>query len=261
MAFVGLATPLSKDGFAAAASEVNTDPIALWAVVTVETSGRGFLPDRQPHILFERHIFSKRTGGRFDASHPQISAPRPGGYGKAGSHQHERLTLAMTAHRQAALESASWGLGQVMGFNAVMAGFRNVEEMIAAMTRSEDAQIMAMMIFLKRTKIHEALERCDWAAFARAYNGPSFAKNRYDAKLADAHKRFSASGLPDMDARAVQLLLVYHGFDPGLIDGVPGVKTRSAIAAFCAKHGRDVPLAADRDLRQMLADALPSRGS
>ena len=121
MAFVGLASPLSKDGFAAAASEVNTNPIALWAVVTVETSGRGFLPDRQPHILFERHIFSKRTGGRFDVSHPQISAPRPGGYGKPGSYQHERLTLAMTAHRQAALESASWGLGQVMGFNAAMA--------------------------------------------------------------------------------------------------------------------------------------------
>ena len=116
---------------------------------------------------------------------------------------------------------------------------------------------MAMMTFLKSTKIHKALERCDWAAFARAYNGPMFAKNRYHAKLADAHKRFSASGLPDMDARAVQLLLVYHGFDPGPIDGVPGVKTRTAIAAFCAKHGGDVPPAADSDLRQMLADALP----
>jgi len=106
MAFVGLATPLSKDGFAAAASEVNADPIALWAVVTVETSGKGLLPDRRPQILFERHIFSKRTGGRFDASHPEISAPTPGGYGRQGSHQHTRLAQAIGAHRQAALESA-----------------------------------------------------------------------------------------------------------------------------------------------------------
>src|ERR1700722_20669783 len=98
MAFVGLASPLSKDGFAAAASEVNADPIALWAVVTVETSGRGFLPDRRPYILFERHIFSKRTGGRFDASHPEISAPRSGGYGKQGSHQHTRLEKAIAVH-------------------------------------------------------------------------------------------------------------------------------------------------------------------
>jgi len=145
-----------------------------------------------------------------------------------------------------------------MGFNSALAGFRNVEEMAAEMMRSEDEQIMAMMSFLKSTKTNEALERRDWSAFARAYNGPTFAKNQYDTKLADAHKRFSASGLPDLDARAVQLLLLYHGFDPGPIDGIPGAKTKNAIAAFCAKHGCPVLLAADRELLQILKDALPA---
>lgn len=257
MAFVGLALPLSLDGFVAAASQLNADPIALWAVVSVETSGKGFLPDRRPEILFERHIFSKRTSGRFDASHPEISRSTPGGYGKRGSHQHMRLAQAVGAHRQAALESASWGLGQIMGFNSAAAGFRNVEEMVAAMMRSEDDQILAMINFLKSAKIHAALERRDWTAFARAYNGPTFATNRYDEKLAHAHARFSARGLPNLDARAVQLLLLYHGFDPGPIDGIPGAKTKSAIAAFSAKHERKVLPAVDRDLRQILMDALP----
>jgi peptidoglycan hydrolase-like protein with peptidoglycan-binding domain len=106
--------------------------------------------------------------------------------------------------------------------------------------------------------MHVALERRDWTAFARAYNGPTFAKNRYDEKLADAHSRFSASGLPDLDSRAVQLLLLYHGFDPGPIDGIAGAKTKSAIAAFCAKLGRKVVPAADPELRQMLAENLPA---
>lgn len=257
MPFIGLATPLSRPGFFEAAAIIEADPAALWAVVTVETSGKGFLPDRRPQILFERHIFSKRTRGRFDASHPHLSAPRAGGYGAHGSHQHDRLVEAIALHRRAALESASWGLGQIMGFNAALAGFPNVEEMVAAMMRSEDAQIAAMMRFLKNSKIDGALGRRDWAAFARAYNGPAYAKNQYDTKLAEADRRFTAQGLPDLDARAAQLLLLYHGFDPGQIDGVVGAKTRNAIAAFAAKHRIPVPQAANRELLQVLTERLP----
>jgi peptidoglycan hydrolase-like protein with peptidoglycan-binding domain len=130
--------------------------------------------------------------------------------------------------------------------------------MVAAMMRSEDDQILAMTNFLKSGKMHIALERRDWTAFALAYIGPTFAKNRYDARLADAYARFSASGLPDLDARAVQLFLLYHGFDPGLIDGVVGAKTKSAIAAFCAKQGNAIPKAVDSELLQILRDALPA---
>jgi hypothetical protein len=145
-----------------------------------------------------------------------------------------------------------------MGFNFKLAGYRNVEDMVAAMTRGEDEQIMAMAQFLKSTGLHKALERRDWAAFASKYNGPTYAKNRYDEKLAQAHKRLSAKGLPDFDARAAQLLLLYHGFNPGTIDGVAGEKTKNAIAAFCAKHKRDIPRTVDHEFRRMLTEALPS---
>ena len=64
MMLVGAAHPLNREGLAAAAEHVGIHPTVLWSVVAVETSGCGFLPDRRPAILFERHIFSRR--GVFD---------------------------------------------------------------------------------------------------------------------------------------------------------------------------------------------------
>ena len=114
MNFAGAARPLHSDGLTAAAKHVGVDPAALWTVVVVETSGCGFLPDRRPCILFERHIFSTRTGRRFDAAHPGISGSA-GGYGQPGAHQYERLEEAIACGRPAVIESASWGLGQIWG--------------------------------------------------------------------------------------------------------------------------------------------------
>src|SRR6516225_753527 len=196
MAFVGAALPLNRDGLTVAASHVDVDPVALWSVVVVETSGCGFLPDRRPDILFERHIFSRQTGRRFDASHPEISGPA-GGYGRPGAHQYKRLAEAIACDRRAALESASWGLGQVMGFNASSAGFRDAEHMVAQMMHSENEQILGMVRFMRTTGMHAALQRRDWTAFARRYNGPDFAQNRYDEKIAAIAAKHQLPATPE----------------------------------------------------------------
>jgi hypothetical protein len=256
MAFVGAALPLNREGLTVAAQHVDVEPAVLWSVVVVETSGCGFLPDRRPSILFERHIFSARTQHRFDASHAAISGSA-GGYGPPGAHQYERLAEAIACDRRAALESASWGLGQVMGFNAALAGFRNAEDMITQMMRSENEQILGMVRFMRASGMHTALQRRDWTAFARSYNGPGFATNRYHEKLAAAHTRLSSNGLPDLDVRAVQLLLVYHGFNPGAIDGVVGGLTRAAITAFTTKKKLPAMSANDQDLHGALREMLP----
>ncbi len=39
----------------------------------------------RPTILFERHIFSKRTEGAYDAKYPDISNKIAGGYGSMPS--------------------------------------------------------------------------------------------------------------------------------------------------------------------------------
>ena len=52
--FVGPVTPLSQAGVDATVAAMGTDPASLWAVVSVETPGCGFLVDRRPKIRFER---------------------------------------------------------------------------------------------------------------------------------------------------------------------------------------------------------------
>src|SRR5215469_18302526 len=255
MTFVGAAHPLQRDGLTAAATHIGVDPAVLWSVVAVETAGCGFLPDRRPAILFERHIFSTRTGRRFNATHPGISGPA-GGYGPPGAHQYERLDAAIACDRRAALESASWGLGQIMGFNAGLAGFRDAEDMVSQLMRGENEQILGMASFMRASGMHVHLQRRDWTAFARRYNGPAFADNRYHEKLAAAHSGLSSRGLPDLEARAVQLLLTYHGFDPGKIDGIVGARTRTAITAFTTKH-KLAGTSDLKDLRAALLETLP----
>jgi peptidoglycan hydrolase-like protein with peptidoglycan-binding domain len=54
-------------------------------------------------------------------------------------------------------------------------------------------------------------------------------------------------------ARAVQLLLTCHGFEPGKVDGIVGERTRAAITAFRTKHR--LPATEDhKDLRAALVE-------
>jgi peptidoglycan hydrolase-like protein with peptidoglycan-binding domain len=259
MEFAGRAEPLTSQGVAQAVELLGASPESLWTVVIVETSGRGFLPDRRPQVLFERHEFRRRTGGAFDASHPEISG-KQGGYGPAGAHQHDRLAIAIGCERRAALESASWGLGQIMGYNAALAGHGDVESLVAACCDGEDEQLLAMARFIRGRKLHNALSRGDWAAFARAYNGPGYAANQYDTKLAANHKPLRGSGLPDFDLRAAQLLLTYEGYDPGPVDGRSGPRSRQAIARFRDSRGLPAGEHHDAELLAALRAHRPERG-
>lgn len=224
----------------------------------VETRGIGFLPDRRPSVLFERHIFSRRTNGRFDLTNPDISGP-PGGYGAYGASQHDRLNSAIRCDRQAALESTSWGLGQIMGFNAQAAGHASAEEMVTRLLESEDEHLASTARFIAANNLHRHLQSQNWAAFARAYNGPGYVANRYDVKLGEAHARFTRGGLPDLTVRTMQLLLSYAGEDPGVVDGVMGARTNAAIERFKTKHAVRANAAAD--LVAALEDWIEGQGA
>jgi hypothetical protein len=232
MSFVGQSLALSTTGFSNAMLALNTKTAEVWSVLSVETSGSGFLADRRPKILFERHVFSRLTDGQFDASHPDVSSPTPGGYGAGGSHQYDRLTEAISLNEDAALKSASWGVAQIMGNNFVSAGFASVQDMVQAMVSSEDAQMAAFSAFLLSKKLDRALAIHDWTTFAKGYNGPNFAENNYDGQLRDFFSKFSTGPLPDLDVRAAQVYLTFRHFDPRGIDGIMGPGTRSAIIQF-----------------------------
>ncbi|WP_346286497.1 N-acetylmuramidase domain-containing protein, partial [Zoogloea sp.] len=230
--FSGRGNPLSQEGLDQAASGLGVGLPALWAVMTVETKGCGFLADRRPLILFERHIFHRKTGGRFDASDPDISSRTAGGYGKGGANQYDRLMRAIALDRTAALESTSWGLGQVMGFNAIAAGYPDAESMVTAMCQSEDAQLLGMVGFIRDARLARHLKSGDWAAFAQGYNGPEFQKNKYDEKLRNAATRFGMGPLPSLEVRTAQLFLMYRGYNAGGVDGWFGENTQKALMQF-----------------------------
>lgn len=225
---------LSESGLQQASASLGVNLPALWAVMTVETRGCGFLADKQPVILFERHWFHKLTDGQFDTTAPDISHKTAGGY---GSNQHARLTQAIQLDRQAALSSASWGLGQVMGFNATRVGFPDVEAMVRAMYQSEDAQFQAMVNFIKNNNLARYLQQGDWATFAYYYNGSDFQKNKYDSKLAYAYARYAVGPLPNIFVRAAQLYLAYLGYNAGGVDGWYGPNTQKALMAFQKANG------------------------
>jgi len=201
--FSGPGVPLSALAFAEAAETLGVHAPEVWAVLTVETRGLGFLPDRRPLILFERHVFRRETGGRHDRTDPAVSDAEPGGYTE-GPHEYDRLQQAVRLDRTAALRSASWGIGQVMGFNSTKAGYPTVDAMVADMTRSEDVQLKAMVGEIRSGNLDRFLRVHDWTSFARGYNGVNFARNQYDARLAAAHQRFAQGPLPDLTVRQGQ---------------------------------------------------------
>lgn len=233
--FQGNAAPLSSDGLAQVSASLSVYAPEIWTVLAVETSGCGYLPDRRPQILFERHIFHRLTNGQYDDG--DISDPTPGGYGPRGAQQYDRLGRAINKNRAAALQSASWGIGQIMGMNSARAGFQNVEQMVSAVSDSEDRQLAAMGAFLSSTGLAASLQAHDWATFARGYNGPNYAINRYDIRLNSEYQKYSSGALPDLSVRAAQLYLTYLGFDPGGIDGVAGQHTLAALAEFQNENG------------------------
>jgi len=252
--FMGAALPLTEAGVDGFTGATGTGGNELWSVLSVETSGCGFLPDRRPKILFERHKFHALTGGQYDGSHPDISAPSAGGYGAGGANQYNRLAEAVALDRQAALKSASWGLGQVMGLNYTSAGFADVEAMVAAMVVSEDNQLAAMASFLQATGLAGPLAAHEWTSFAQGYNGANYAANNYDGQLQQFYGHYLNGSLPDLGIRAVQIRLTYAGLDPRGIDGVLGKGTRAAIKAFQAQHG----LEQTGDIDEALLASLPS---
>ena len=171
---------------------------SLKAVVEVEASGKGFIGD-VPKILYEPHIMYRlltkknyiTIRNNLMKAHPNLCYPRWGTYKYgAESIQHKRLEIASQFNRDTALESCSWGLGQVMGFHWKSLGYESLQAFINDMYESEAKQLEAMIRFIKVNGLLLALKNKDWVKFARGYNGSGYAKNKYHIKLANAYNKY-----------------------------------------------------------------------
>lgn len=174
-----------------AASTLGCEVNAIKAVALTETGSTGSYykfsdkDDAVLSILFERHKFSKMTNGKYDQSHPEISNPIRGGYGKY-SDQYRKLMLAYSLNKEAALKAASWGKFQILGSNHLSAGYKDVNEFVNALSISEKNHLKAFVKFIKEDKkLLKAIREKDWLSFALVYNGPK--QDGYDERMKEKY--------------------------------------------------------------------------
>lgn len=245
------------------------EPAALLAVIEVESRGDPYEADMlTPRFLFERHVFhrelKRRAPDKLDLAKAEgLAHPdwrRKTQYKDQGNSA-ARLALLARARAvdpECTARSCSWGIGQIMGFNAEELGFANATAMLAHLTTGGvAAQIEAMIAHMRKIKILDALNQHDWERFARRYNGPGFKENAYDTKLANAYAKWRANvpapeaspipvsefsrmlvqGAEGEAVRQLQLALKTRGLDVGSIDGVYGPVTREAVRSFQGASG------------------------
>lgn len=181
-----------------AATKADIPYAALKAVIEVEARSSGFFSNGEPAILFERHKFWEQLGNirwftmrlKIMALHPRVCNKYSGGYGRY-SEQHEKMRIAASYNRDIALQSASWGIGQVMGYHWESLGYPSLQSFINDMYHSEARQLEAMIRYIKVNNLVDELKRGDWAGFALGYNGPKYKKNNYDEKLRQAYNKYA----------------------------------------------------------------------
>ncbi|MER8786897.1 N-acetylmuramidase domain-containing protein [Mesorhizobium sp. M0983] len=233
------------------AGRLKCSPAALQAVAEVESNGQVFAMvkgKQEPLIRFEAHYFDARLNAtnRTIARAQGLASPVAGKVKNPASQADRWMLLARAARidRQAALESFSIGLGQVMTAHWQKLGFASVDDMIKLARSGAGGQIDIMARFIDKFGLADELRRLDFVAFARGYNGPAYKKQGYHLKMAAAYRRLSGGAQPvsastgmlrmgstGARVRDLQTLLARAGYAVN-VDGDYGPSTRDAVRDF-----------------------------
>jgi hypothetical protein len=182
------------------ANEFGLTEAHVRTVIEVETAGKAFNSVGWPYFLFEPHKYYQNVpkSKLAEAIKQGLAYPTwkgPGSYPKTPQLRVQQFLKAAALDETAAIKSASWGLGQIMGSECLEAGYNSPQEMLQAFMDSEANQVRGMLNLIKHRKLDRVLlqfpnmEACH--AFARKYNGAAYAKNNYHNKLHDAYVRLS----------------------------------------------------------------------
>lgn len=197
-----LGTPgeLTDDDYAQVAARLGVETAAIKAVVDVETGRKhlGFYDVGCPVINFDLSVYrtqARRHGvdlGEVQRQAPEVfRAPDSRKYGSRQLAQQARLDAAAAFNDTAAYEGTFWGMFQIGGFNWKLLGKESVHEFVEQMRRSERDQLELFADFCLARGLVKYIRAKDWDGFSLRYNGPSYAENGYQTKMAAAYRRFS----------------------------------------------------------------------
>ena len=191
--FKGAAKRLDDIDLPRIGAQIGVGEDEIHAVLDVESRGSGFDDQGRIAMLFEPHVFWRELGpgeARDRAAAAGLAYPEWGERAYPRD-SYPRLHAAMEIDMSAALNSASWGLGQIMGFNAALCGYPSAAAMVEAFADDEETHLQAMVDFVVASGLDDELRRHDWRGFARGYNGPGYAKHGYHDRLERAFMKWS----------------------------------------------------------------------
>ena len=170
----------------------NIEASSLLAFISVETGGKGF-DDKTGKILiqFEPVWFRKNApyapSGLWSVNKVDVQ-----------SKEWLAFNDAYKKNPDAAMESTSIGLGQIMGLHYKRLGYNTVGEMWNDAKKGIEEQVEQMVKFINSDpKLLDALKRHDWTKVATIYNGSGFMnlakkyhRTPYDEAMAIEYNRF-----------------------------------------------------------------------
>lgn len=182
---------LTDEDFKLVAEELGVEVAAMKAVVAIEAGAamKGFWAPGIPVINFDRTMYAK-----YRNSAPSKSGAKgeklPEGLSGYAKSEWTQLINARKVNAQGANMGTFWGMFQIGGFNYKLCGCKSVDEFVRLMAYSELEQLELFAAFISNTGMLKDLKAKNWAAFARKYNGPSYARRGYHTKMANAYARF-----------------------------------------------------------------------
>jgi hypothetical protein len=160
-------------------------------IMKVESGGSTFGEQTDKAIVrFENHVFWHEWGSAhaadFDAhfdfnrhghsfQHHRFRDSPTGTWEACHQSQEQEWRImdfaAGLSGEEPAYRSASWGAGQVMGFNAHTVGYASAAEMAKAFNKSERSQITGIFEYIRANHLAPAVLRGDYLTLAKGYNG------------------------------------------------------------------------------------------
>lgn len=233
----GRADPIGPADFKRAAQDLNVSEAVIRAVFEVEAAGKFYRADGTVERRFEPHKFPVMHWPKL-AFDPKGKAAWRASLAVKQADRERMFKTAYALDPGAALAAASWGAPQIMGSNAVAAGYRTAAAMVSDMADRSTAHLEAFAAFVKSQGLGAKLRAHDWRGFAARYNGDGKADD-YARKIEAAYQRISGK------ASAVVLRLGSEGDGVrelqralGIgVDGGFGPATEKAVKAFQQNHG------------------------